>query len=284
MTEPVTSQPRARRAAPRGGFLAHLGRWGIDQYRFWAAFGGTLGRALASLSTPGRAAVREGRRITLSQIFFTGFEGLPFVTAAALIIGATVVLQTAAAAPGLPGETMGMLVVAVVLRELAPLVTAIIIASRSGAAIATELATMKVNLELLGLSSLGIDPPRFVVLPRLVGVVVSVGVLTVYFSVLAVVGCVLVGLLIGFPNLAAFRYGLAETMGLPELVIFLVKCGGCGLMVGWICCHYGLQVGSSRTEVPIMASKAVVRSVVGCVVYNAAITVAFYWVVGPPIH
>ncbi len=278
------SQLPVRRPDPRRGFLARLGRWGIGEYRFWVSFSGTMWSVLASLSTPGKAAARQGRRITLNQIFFTGVQGLPFVTAAALIIGATVVLQTAAAAPGLPGETVGTLVVAVVLRELAPLVTAIIIASRSGAAIATELGTMKVNLEILGLASMGIDPPRFVVLPRLVGVVVSVAVLTVYFSVLAVVGCVLIGLLIGFPNLAAFRYGLAETMGVAELWIFAVKCGGCGLMVGWICCHYGLPVGSSRTEVPIMTGKAVVRSVVSCVMYNAAITVIFYWVVRPPIQ
>jgi len=71
------------------------------------------------------------------------------------------------------------------MRELAPLLTAIVVAGRSGTAMATELGNMKVNSEVLALSSLGIDPPRYIVLPRLVASIVSVLVLMIYFSVVS---------------------------------------------------------------------------------------------------
>jgi phospholipid/cholesterol/gamma-HCH transport system permease protein len=237
--------------------------------------------ALWSVSIPGGAARDAVRRVTLLQIFFTGFQGLPFITATALVIGATMVIQTAASAPGLPGEILGKILVAVVLRELAPLTTAIIIASRSGTAIATELGNMQANLELQGLASLGIDPLRYVVFPRITGVVVSVLVLTVYFSVLAITGSVIVALTLG-ASPAAIHSGVAQAIRVEDFVLYVVKGVGCGVIVGWMCCFFGLQVKSSPTEVPLNSARAVVRSVLGCVVFSFAVTVAYYGWVGTP--
>ena len=59
---------------------------------------------------------------------------------------------------------------------------------------------------------------------------------------------------------------------------------GLGVIVGLLCCHFGLQVKSSPTEVPRMASRAVVTSLLGCVVFNTGLTAFFYYLVGPPIH
>ena len=69
-----------------------------------------------------------------------------------------------------------------------------------------------------------------------------------------------------------------------DLGLFLAKGVGLGTIVGWLCCHFGLEVKSSPTEVPIMASRAVVTSLLGCVVYNTLITAVFYSLVGPPIR
>ena len=63
---------------------------------------------------------------------------------------------------------------------------------------------------------------------------------------------------------------------------FSRKGSGLGTIVGWLSCHFGLQVNSSPTEVPQQASRAVVMSLLGCVVYNTALTAGFYWLVGPP--
>jgi phospholipid/cholesterol/gamma-HCH transport system permease protein len=186
--------------------------------------------------------------------------------------------------PGADGELLGKIVVAVVLRELSPLITAIIVAGRSGTAIATELGNMKVSGEILALSSLGIDPPRFIVLPRLVASVLSVVALMVYFSVVAVLAAALLGQAVLGPSPIELRSGIARALMPHDLVLFVAKGVGLGTIVGWIACHYGLEVKSSPTEVPKQASAAVVRMLLGAVMYDTALTVVFYWLVGPPIH
>ncbi len=268
----------------RRGWVASLGQRGILVLRSGSRLLDTLGAAIASWRGPGSAARNVVSSITLMQIMFTGFEALPLVSAVGLIIGATIIIQTGIMMPAANGEILGKVLVAVVLRELAPLITAIVVASRSGTAIATELGNMKVSGEILALSSLGIDPPRYVVLPRLVATVVSVLVLTVYFSVVAIAGGYLVSLAITAPSFAALRSGFAEAMVPADLALFAVKGVGLGTIVGWLSCHFGLEVQSSPTEVPQKASRAVVMSVLGAVVYNTAVTAAFYWLVGPPVR
>jgi phospholipid/cholesterol/gamma-HCH transport system permease protein len=170
-----------------------------------------------------------------------------------------------------------------VLRELAPLITAIVVAGRSGTAIATELGNMKVNSEVLALSSLGIDPMRYIVLPRIVGCVISVVALMIYFTIVSLSAALVLGVWSSGVSLSSFRQGVAGSVMPHDLALFFAKGVGLGTIVGWLPCHFGLGVKSSPTEVPQQASRAVVNSLLGCVVYNTALTAAFYWVVGPPL-
>lgn len=241
----------------------------------------TLADAVVSVQTPGRAARATVRGIALTQILFTGVQALSLVSIIGLLIGATIIIQTSLLAPGAGGEVLGRILVAIVIRELAPLVTAIIVAGRSGTAIATELGNMKVNQEVDALASLGIDPARYIVWPRLIAAMVSVLVLTIYFSAVAVGGGYVVSLLIASPTLQSLRVGFAAALVPADLALFLAKGLGLGLIVGWLSCHFGLKVQSSPTEVPQQASRAVVMALLGCVLLNTAITAAFYWLVGP---
>jgi phospholipid/cholesterol/gamma-HCH transport system permease protein len=279
----VAYDPR-KNLTPKGGWVEVLGRQVLGTLTTAGELYSTLRDALLSPFTPGVAARRTVRRIMLMQVLFTGVEAVALVSVMGLLIGATLMIQTRLLAPGQPGEILGKILVTVVLRELAPLTTAIIVSSRSGTAIATELGNMKAHSEVAALSALGIDPPRFIVLPRLVGAALSVLVLMVYFSAVAVVGGYAVSQLIAAPSFTALRAGFAHALVWADLVLFLVKGAGLGVIVGWLCCHYGLQVQSSPTEVPQKASKAVVMALLGCVAYNTATTAAFYWLVGPPIH
>jgi len=153
-----------------------------------------------------------------------------------------------------------------------------------GHGVATELGNMKVSSEILALTSLGIDPPRFIVLPRLVASVVSVLVLMVYFAATALAGTALMAVAIANIGLGAFQSALSGALTLYDLGLFVVKGVGLGAIVGWLSCHYGLEVKSSPTEVPQMASRAVVRSLLGCVAYNTLATALFYWTVGQSIR
>ena len=243
----------------------------------------TFSDAIASLWTPGVAARETVRRVITTQILYTGVQALSLVSVIAFLLGSSIIIQTNLMGSA-DGELLGKVLVAVVLRELAPLVTAIVIAGRSGTAMATELGNMKVNSEVLALSSLGIDPPRFIVLPRLVATIVSVLVLMIYFSVVAITGAFVVAQLTASATWGSLYSGVSRGVMPFDLGLFLLKGVGLGAIVGWLCCHYGLQVKSSPTEVPRQASRAVMMSLLCGVVYSTFVPALFYWLVGPPIH
>ncbi len=267
---------------PAAGLLAGVGRFGLAGWRFWRAAATTLVMALGAGATPGRSAARVSREVTLKQIAQLGVNGLPFVTTTALVLGATMMIQTRAAAPGVPGELMGKILAAVVLRELAPLLTALIVAARSGAAMATDVGTMRASLELFGLESMGVDPARYVVRPRLIAAVTGVLVLTVYFAVLAIASTFGASAVLEAPPLDAMRDGLGQALGPSDLLLYVIRGVGSGTLVGWLCCHFGMQVRSSATEVPAMTGRAVMYSALACVLFNFAVTVSYYAVVGLP--
>src|SRR6478609_10561887 len=177
--------PRTDRIAD-AGWLSAIGRSTIRWVLSTDDLLHTLSDAIASLWTPGVAARLTVQRVIVTQIMYTGVQALSLVSVIAFLLGSSIIIQTNLMGSA-DGELLGKVLVAVVLRELAPLVTAIIVAGRSGTAIATELGMMRVNSEILGLASLGIDPPRFLIWPRLVATTISVPILTIYFSAVAIV-------------------------------------------------------------------------------------------------
>lgn len=265
---------------PHDSFLAHLGASAVHRFRVAQGLWATLFSALRSTTTPGLGAREVVRSLTMRQIFYTSFQALPMISIVALFVGSTLTAQTEILGGPLGRETAGRVLVAVVVRELAPLVTAIIVAGRSGTAIATELGVMRVNKEILGLASMGIDPPRFLVWPRLVATSVSVPLLTIYFSAMAVLGGNITAFLIDRHGLAELQYGAMLALSPADLPFILLKTLGLGALVGWLCSYYGLDVGVSSTEVPQKASRAVVQTLLACIIYNAMVTILFYWIVG----
>lgn len=240
----------------------------------------TLFSAVRSAHAPGKGAREVVRGIILLQIFYTSFQALPMIGMVAVFIGTTLTAQTELLGGPFQRDTAGRVLVAVVLRELAPLVTAIIVAGRSGTAIATELGVMRVNREVLGLASMGIDPARYLVWPRLLGTTISVPILTIYFCAIAIISGNVTAFVMDPHGLAEWQEGAMLALSPVDLPLVLVKTIGLGLLVGWLCCYYGLDVGSSPTEVPIKASRAVVQTLLACIAFNAVVTVAFYWLVG----
>jgi len=264
-------------------WLSAVGRSAIDSFLDADRLVHTLSDAIGSFWGPGRAARDTVRRVIVTQIMYTGVQALSLVSVIAFLLGASVIIQTNLMAPA-DGELLGKVLVAVVLRELAPLITAIVVAGRSGTAMATELGNMKVNSEVLALSSLGIDPPRYIVLPRLVASVVSVLVLMIYFTVVAIFGALTLSQLTSNVTWGSLYSGISNSVMPFDLGLFLLKGIGLGTLVGWLCCHYGLEVKSSPTEVPQKASRAVMMSLLCGVVYSTFVTATFYWFLGPPIH
>ena len=207
------------------------------------------------------SARRYALRTLARQVRFTIVGATPLIVALGALIGSVVIAQ--AQAFGIKfglSKSLGDLLSTLIIRELGPLFTAIIVVGRSGTAIVTELATAQVLGEMTALEAAGIDPMQVVVLPRVVACAIGVAVLTVYFDVAALVG----GLgatwwLAHLPPadfLASLRVAVAES----DLGRVLTKSLAAGAGVGTICCWAGLRAGTSPSSIPQSVTRGTVRS------------------------
>ena len=234
-------------------------------------------RALATFWTE----KNDGKKIVLNVIFkqvlFTGVEATKIIIIIALILGAASIVQIITLVPRVGGESyIGPVLVAVVVRELGPLITAFIIIGRSGTAIATELGNMMVNNEPQALESMGIDPLRFIVLPRIIGVTTAAVGLGLLFSVVALLGGYgFSRFLVNYP-FVVYLDDLGKALSFWDVVVGFIKCASFGVIIATMCSYYGFNVKVSSHEVPQMMIKAAVGSIYACFIVNIFITVLFY--------
>ena len=220
-------------------------------------------RAVATVLADAAAGLPLLRRKMVSavfhkQVFFTGIQALPPVSVAAVALGMTLESQMRMMLGSGIELNVKMLKV-VVLREMAPLVTAIIVLGRSGAAMATELASMKVQGEVRGLYLAGIDPGGYLVMPRVAACAVAVPVLTIYFQVLsAVLGPALAAIFMEI-DLGSYYDAILNSLRLPEMLVSMAKTTTFGLLIAAVACTCGLHVPLLRTWVPQAAEMAVMR-------------------------
>ncbi|QEM68280.1 ABC transporter permease [Geobacter sp. FeAm09] len=246
-----------------------LGRWAIIRFSIVMDILATMGRAGRSvLSLEGRAAVRA---VFMKQIYFTGLEASGIIMTIALILG-TVIITQVVSLVGDNGFLTGKILVWVVLRELAPLLTAIVVIARSGTAIAAELGAMKINGEIEALETMGIPSEHYLIFPRVAGVTVSVVILTVYFVLTAFIGSFLIASVGWHVPYEQFIQGILAALGVKEVVVPLFKSVLFGLCTSATCCCFGLSVDRSVTEVPQVATKGVMASLFIVFFMNALVT------------
>jgi phospholipid/cholesterol/gamma-HCH transport system permease protein len=215
--------------------------------------------------------------VVSAQIYFTGFQALPLISVLALASGGIVILQSSSNLSLLGGGALlGDLMVAIIVRELAPLLTALIVIARSGTAVASEIGNMRVNREIEALEAMGIHPLSYVVFPRLVGGIVSVVCLAVYFVVIACMGGYMFTSLLHNIQFSFFIDSLAHSFTSADVGLFFLKNTFSGAIIFMISCYQGFLVKQSPHEVPQVTTKAVVNSVIYVVIFNMAVTILFY--------
>ena len=166
----------------------------------------------------------------------------------------------------------------VIVRELGPLLVNFVVIGRSGTAIATELGNMKVSGEVRILDAQGLDPFTYLVLPRVLGVAVSVFCLTIIFIVVSFISGYLSGGLLGVnPGRPLFFFrSVFKAVSPSDVFNLLAKTIIPGILTGIICCMEGLSVSTSITEVPQATTRAVVRSVTALFIVSALVSVFTY--------
>lgn len=250
-----------------------IGRFCLFRLRFIAGVTELLlhsWHALCTVPTVDNGAIRS---VLLRQVYFTGLQAWKIVVALALIVGAVIVSQVVSIIGSSNATLIGKLLVWVVLRELGPLLTALIVIARSGTAIAAELGSMKINGELASLELLGIPYERYLIMPRVIGAGLAVIVLTFYFICTSFAGGLLIATTIYHLSYDQVVRGIAVSLALPDVVMLICKSITFGIAIPAICCQAGLGVGTSATEIPQAATRAVIASLFGIFLIDGLIAV-----------
>jgi phospholipid/cholesterol/gamma-HCH transport system permease protein len=216
-------------------------------------------------------------RDALSVAEAAGVNALPIVALVSFLMGLIMAFQAAIPLRQFGAELfVANLIGLSMLRELGPLMTAIILAGRSGSAFAAELGTMKVREEIDALKTMGLDPVRFLVVPRVVAAVVMTPLLTIFANLLGLMGGSVVMLSLGFPLITYFhQIQYAVTYG--SLVGGLVKAFAFGILVAGIGCLRGLQAQTGATAVGESTTRAVVSGIVLITIADGIFSVVYYY-------
>lgn len=251
-----------------------IGRWSLVRLSVAADIFAMIGAALADILPALRTTNNAARRVLLKQIYFTGLEASGVIVSVAALLGVVVITQVGSLVGG-NGALTGKILVWVVMRELAPLLTAIVVIARSGTAIAAELGSMKINGELDSLEMMGIPVRHYLLLPRIVGVTLSVVILVVYFVVSSFTASFLAASLGWHISFEQFSQGILQALGGGEIVMLFGKSVLFGLTISATCCSYGLSVDRSLTEVPQVATRAVMTSLMSLFLLDGLLAYLF---------
>jgi len=214
--------------------------------------------AWSTLPTAGRRVVR---RVLKDQIWFTAFQAIPLIAVLSAILSFLVISQAVQELGRLGAtELIGILIVIAIVRELGPLLTALVVAGRSGTAMASELATNRAMGEIKALEGMGIDPLHYLILPRFVGAIVSVFVLIIVFDLVAVTSGFVAASSNGMSPERYFEIVLGA-LSFQDSWLTVAKGITFGTVIGLVPSYYGLATKGVSTDVPIASSRAVVGSI-----------------------
>lgn len=223
------------------------------------------------------SALRSPRAMRWGEVALTiekaGVNAVPIVSLISLLAGLIIAFESAQ-----PLEMFGAqafiadIIGIVMVREFGPIFTAIILAGRSGSAFAAELGTMKVNEELNALTTMGLDPMRFLVMQRVLAGMLLMPVLTAFSMLTGVAGGVLVMLAMGFPFADIWNH-LVLALHVHDILVGLSKSVAFGAIIAFLGCLRGMQTKEGPSAVGDSATRAVVASILMIIVVDAVFAV-----------
>lgn len=261
-------------SAMRPRFLERFGgRW-LERYRSSATAISFIGEAVVAFGRllVGRANFRRSDLVLYIQ--HCGAEALPIVALISVLIGMILAFVGSVQLRLFGAQIfVANLVAIAMVREMGAMMTAIIMAGRTGASFAAQLGTMQVNEEIDALRTLGIAPMEFLVLPRMLALIIMMPLLCIYANVLGIWGGYIVGVeMLGLSPTQYIQHTLKwlnvsnVSLGLGKSVIFGIIIAVCG-------CYAGLQSGRSAAAVGVAATTAVVTAIVWIIVADGIIAV-----------
>lgn len=272
----VREREDTRRQVEAQGFVYNLGQSTLALIQETRQFFAFTGRVTRSFSRFVRGKANYSGRDLGQYIQEAGAEALPIVSLLSLLVGMIFAFVGAMQleAFGVGIYTADLVGIAMV-REMGPIMTAIILAGRTGAAYAAQIGTMKVNEEVDALSTLGIDPIDYLVLPRILALILMVPLLTIYADLMGILGGLVVGVFMLNISMLQYLQQTLDSVTLSYLFGGLFKAVVYGSLVAMAGCQQGMACGGSAMAVGQSTTKAVVMGIVAIVVSASLLTVIY---------
>jgi len=212
-----------------------------------------------------------------AQTYRAGVRLLPLITFLALALGMVVIGQTVSLLSRVGATNYaGVVMVTVVVRELGPLVTALLVLARVGTAIVIELGTARAMGEVEALEAIGVDPIHFLVMPRVIGLALSIFSLTVYLILMALFSGYLFAFLQDVPLQPGDYFSqLATSLRGQDFVLLALKSCSFGSVISVVTCYHGLARPMGLEEVAHVTTDAVVQAIAFCTLLDALFIVVY---------
>jgi phospholipid/cholesterol/gamma-HCH transport system permease protein len=261
------------RGRPHPSVFEEVGQATVQQVASWTQVADFVGECWLELRRAFTRRSRINRGEVLDIATEAGANGVPVVLLIGFLMGVIIAFQS-----GLVAKGFGAVIFVVngvgfaLLRELGPLMTAIVFAGRTGAAFAAQIGTQKVNEEVNAITTFGLSPIQFLVLPRLIAAILVVPLLTVLADLVGLFGAALVMLTfdIGFLQ---FYNQLLQALTAWDFLLGIVKAAVFGLTIAAVGCQRGLRTGAGATSVGLSTTSAVVTSIVLIIVIDGIFAV-----------
>ena len=260
--------------------LAHLGQGTVGIAKETADLIGFFGQTLVAVAQ----VVRHPRRLRTTSLFHhmeeVGLNAIPIVGLMSFLIGIVLAFQGASQLQRFGAEVFVVNLVAIsVLREIGVLMTAIIVAGRSGSAFTAQIGSMKVNEEVDAMQTLGLAPMEFLVLPRLFALMLTLPLLAFFADIMGLMGGALMAWIALDISPATFIERLRDAIGLWSFWAGILKAPFFAFLIAMIGCYEGFQVTGSATSVGHRTTRAVVEAIFLVIIVDAAFSI-FFQVIG----
>ena len=268
-------RPSGRRREPLS-IIEQVGKAAVELWRDFKSLLTFVGELAVMLLR----AARQPRLVRWQDAWLvaeqSGVNALPIIALIGVLLGLILAFQSA-----IPMRRFGAdifvadLLGIAMLREMGPLITAIILAGRSGSAFAAELGTMKVREEIDALRTMGLEPVRFLVVPRVIAAVAMIPVLTVFANLFGLMGGAIVMRSLGYP-LVTYVNQVLSAVTVGDLMGGLLKSFVYGIVVAAVGCLRGLETRTGASAVGQSTTSAVVSGIVLIAIVDGLFAVVFY--------
>jgi phospholipid/cholesterol/gamma-HCH transport system permease protein len=263
----------------KDNFLIQIGQASLDIARDFSNLVTFTGELLVAFFY----IVRQPKTLRGKDVLFyiqrAGVDGLPIVALIGALIGLIIAFMSFLQLKMVGANIyVPALVSFAMIKELGPLMTAILVAGRSGSAFAAEIGTMMVNEEVDALHTMGFDPVRLLAIPKILATIIVVPILTIYADFFGILGGMVIGVTSLDLTVKTYITQSIKTIQVFDIVTSLIKAGVFAALIASIGCQKGFQVRSGAQDVGRFTTSAVVAAIFLIVVADSIFAIMFYYI------